>query len=98
MSYTDPQGGVFFWLKLPKQILVYELQRRCIAKNVQFAAGYFFSLKTDGGDESLTDYAVRLSFAAVQPSEIEAGIAVIRSCMEEMSEERRRENYSLPWV
>ena len=98
VSYTDPQGGVFFWLKLPKQILVYELQRRCIAKNVQFAAGYFFSLKTDGGDESLTDYAVRLSFAAVQPSEIEAGIAVIRSCMEEMSEERRRENYSLPWV
>lgn len=96
VTFVDPKGGVFFWVHFPKNISAYELQRRCLAKDVQFVSGHFFSVQVEG--EKYEPNAIRMSFAAVQTAEIFAGFQVIRACIEEMLEEKKRESYGLPWV
>lgn len=66
-SFTEPQGGYFYWVRLPPEIDAVELQARAAAHKVGFRAGSRFS--SQGG---LRNY-LRLSFAFYEDDRLVEG-------------------------
>ncbi len=69
--WTKPQGGYYFWCKLPQQINASELFARCIKQGVVFMPGIPFFAEGNG------EHSMRLNFTTSNQEEIEEGIAVI---------------------
>ncbi len=68
VEYTLPRGGVNFWFKLPTNCSSHNLYEMAVKRNIVFAPGNLFYL-----NNNYNEY-FRLSIAAVNPSEIEAGM------------------------
>jgi GntR family transcriptional regulator/MocR family aminotransferase len=66
---NPPQGGLFVWLRLPDDLSADRLLPLACKKGVAFAPGSNFFL-----DGSEGECAMRLSFAAQRPEDIEKGI------------------------
>jgi 2-aminoadipate transaminase len=77
MEYRVPQGGYFFWVKLPGQMDASALQRKAEAFKVGFRPGVRFS-----SQDGLNDY-IRLCYVHYEPDEIEQGILRLQHCMSE---------------
>jgi DNA-binding transcriptional MocR family regulator len=75
-EYDLPQGGYFFWIRLPGEQDALELQRRAESFKVGFRPGIRFS--SEGG---LRDY-LRLCFAFYNADEITEGIVRLSQCVE----------------
>jgi 2-aminoadipate transaminase len=73
-EYTHPQGGFFFWVRLPG---VDATELRCKAQgfNVDLRQGALFSSRI-----GLKDY-IRLSFCFYGPEAIEEGVKRLRDCL-----------------
>ena len=71
-TWTRPDGGYFFWLKLNKDTSAQELRHKAKAMEVGFQAGEFFS-----SSNSMKNY-IRLSFAYYNEEDIRAGIARLK--------------------
>ena len=71
-TWTRPDGGYFFWLKLNKDISARELRHKAEEMEVSFQAGEFFS------GTSRTKNYIRLSFAYYDEEDICAGIARLK--------------------
>lgn len=76
ITYTVPQGGYFFWLRLPGQIDAIELRQRAKAFKVDFRQGALFS--STGGSQN----HIRLCFAHYDEEHIEEGILRLKECLE----------------
>jgi 2-aminoadipate transaminase len=76
-SWTVPQGGYFFWVRLPKGIYAAEMQRKATDFKVGFRPGVRFSSRA-----GLHDY-IRLSFVFYEPDEIEEGIMRLMKCLKD---------------
>lgn len=74
--YTIPQGGYFFWLRLPRDADAEELLTKANEFKVSFRPGIRFS--SQGG---LRQY-VRLSFSFYESQEIEEGVKRLRQTLE----------------
>jgi 2-aminoadipate transaminase len=68
IEYTRPQGGLFFWVKLPDKVDTVELLKEAVKLKVAFVPGKPFFV--DGQGRS----TLRLSFASVPPQVIHEGI------------------------
>jgi 2-aminoadipate transaminase len=69
VSWNQPEGGMFIWVKLPAQIDSMALLAKAIAIDVAFVPGApFFANEPQAN-------TLRLSFVTVPPLQIEAGIA-----------------------
>lgn len=69
VSWNEPEGGMFIWVKLPKGIDSSMLLEKAIAQNVAFVPGApFFA------NEPQTN-TLRLSFVTVPKEKIEEGVA-----------------------
>ena len=75
VTYTVPQGGYFFWVRLPDGVDALRLQEKAGAVKVGFRPGVRFS--SQGG---LSDY-LRLCFAFYGPDEIEQGVMRLGQCL-----------------
>jgi DNA-binding transcriptional MocR family regulator len=73
VSWTKPEGGYFFWLKLIKHVDVKALSERASALQVEFHPGTLFS-----NNEGMQDY-IRLSFAYYGKELIRNGIARLKT-------------------
>ncbi len=73
-EYTHPQGGFFFWVRLPG-VDATELRRKAQGFNVDLRQGALFSSPTE-----LKDY-IRLSFCFYGPEAIEEGVIRLRDCL-----------------
>ena len=73
-EYTHPQGGFFFWVRLPG-VDATELRRKAQGFNVDLRQGALFSSRTE-----LKDY-IRLSFCFYGPEAIEEGVIRLRDCL-----------------
>ena len=71
-TWTRPDGGYFFWLKLNKDTSAQELRHKAKEMEVGFQAGEFFS-----SSNSMKNY-IRLSFAYYNEEDIRAGIARLK--------------------
>lgn len=75
VTYSIPQGGYFFWVKLSGEADAAELHKKAESFKVGFRAGVRFS--SHGG---MRDY-IRLSCVFYQPEEIETGIVRLKQCL-----------------
>jgi DNA-binding transcriptional MocR family regulator len=67
-TWTDPDGGMFVWLRLPGQVDTTEMLKRALAHNVAFVPGApFFATNPDPA-------TFRLSFTTNTPEEITEGM------------------------
>ncbi|QNA89619.1 PLP-dependent aminotransferase family protein [Massilia sp. Dwa41.01b] len=71
VTWTKPDGGMFIWVTLPKQIDAMKLLDTAIAARVAFVPGAPF-YATDPASNTL-----RLSFVTVPPERIREGIAIL---------------------
>jgi len=75
-TYTAPQGGYFFWVRLSESMNAFEFRKRAQLLNVDVRPGTLFSC--EGG---LSNY-IRLCFAHYEAERIEQGILRLRRCFE----------------
>ena len=68
-TWTKPEGGMFIWVKLPKQIDSMKLLDEAIAQNVAFVPGAPFYANEPEHN------TLRLSFVTVSPEKIREGVA-----------------------
>ncbi|MEJ7807912.1 MAG: PLP-dependent aminotransferase family protein [Telluria sp.] len=71
VTWTKPEGGMFIWVTLPKQIDAMKLLDQAIAAKVAFVPGAPFY-----ANEPETN-TLRLSFVTVPPERIREGVAVL---------------------
>lgn len=69
VTWNHPEGGMFVWANLPKQIDTMQLLEAAVAENVAFVPGAPFY--AHDADRS----ALRLSFVTVPPARIDEGVA-----------------------
>jgi DNA-binding transcriptional MocR family regulator len=74
VTYAIPQGGYFFWVRLPESINTAELREQAKLVNVNFRPGTLFSC--EGG----LHHFMRLSFAHYDEERLEQGILRLREC------------------
>jgi 2-aminoadipate transaminase len=77
-TWTKPEGGMFIWVTLPKQIDAMKLLDQAIAARVAFVPGSPFY-----ANEPETN-TLRLSFVTVPPERIREGIAVLGKLIKDM--------------
>jgi DNA-binding transcriptional MocR family regulator len=78
LRYTAPQGGYFFWLRLPEKMDATEFRKQAKSYHVGVRQGALFSC-----DNGLRNY-IRLCFAYYDDAQIEEGILRLRKCFESM--------------
>jgi DNA-binding transcriptional MocR family regulator len=76
VQYTVPQGGYFFWVRLPGQVNSQELQEIAKAFKVGFRPGIRFS--SQGG---MQEY-IRLSVSFYEAEQIEQGVRRLKEFLE----------------
>ena len=76
VRYTVPQGGYFFWLRLPESINATELRRQAKSLKLDIRPGPLFSCQN-----GLQNY-IRLCFAYYDEAQIEQGILRLKQCLE----------------
>jgi len=70
-TWTEPEGGMNVWVRLPAPLDAGELLQRARKEGVAFLPGKYFAVaEADPG-------ALRLSFAGLAPEKIREGLAVL---------------------
>jgi 2-aminoadipate transaminase len=75
MRYSIPQGGYFFWVRLPDEVDASELRQKAKAFKVDIRQGTLFS-----SQNGLKNY-MRLCFVFQSEEEIEEGIVRLKVCL-----------------
>ncbi|MDX9714038.1 MAG: PLP-dependent aminotransferase family protein [Dissulfurispiraceae bacterium] len=78
INYTEPEGGMFLWIELPKGISSLELFNRAIGKKVAFVPGDPFYVNKSGVN------TLRLNFSCVDSETIDVGIKRLAEVIKEM--------------
>ncbi|HUM89587.1 MAG TPA: aminotransferase class I/II-fold pyridoxal phosphate-dependent enzyme, partial [Prolixibacteraceae bacterium] len=68
IKMTNPQGGMFLWLTLPKELDSNELIKDCLSQGVAFVPGNSFYTNGDGA------HSIRMNFSNSNLETIERGI------------------------
>lgn len=68
ISWNEPKGGFYIWLKLPEEISSTEIFGRCLQKGVVFVTGRTFD------PHNVKDDRLRLSFSNMAKEDIEKGV------------------------
>jgi DNA-binding transcriptional MocR family regulator len=77
IAWTKPEGGLFLWLTLPKNIDTDELLKKAIEKKVAFVAGSGFYF--DNPEHN----AMRINFSYASHEQIDEGIKRLGETIEE---------------
>jgi len=84
IEFIPPEGGLTFWFKLPEGILAQDLYEDCLEKDVLFIPGSVF-YPTPRSSQHF-----RLSFAAIYPEYIEAGIRIITKSINKLLKGKKK--------
>ncbi len=82
VQYTRPQGGLFLWGTMPREMDAKEVLRAAVEQKVAFVPGESF-FATGGGKNTM-----RLNFSASTPEQIREGIMRLGHVLTEQMEER----------
>lgn len=85
VTYTQPDGGLFLWVELPKELNARDLLISCLEKEVAFVPGGAFF--PNGGNEN----TLRLNFSNMSEERIVEGIARIGKLIKEICQEKNRQ-------
>ena len=70
-EFTRPQGGMNLWIRLPEPLDAGELLARAQREGVTYLPGKYFSVNRSQPS------ALRLSFAGLEPEQIEKGVRIL---------------------
>lgn len=71
ISWNEPKGGFYIWLKLPEEISSTEIFDRCLQKGVVFVTGRTFD------PHNVKDDRLRLSYSNMAKDDIEKGVIIM---------------------
>jgi DNA-binding transcriptional MocR family regulator len=77
ITWTEPQGGFYIWLKLPPRIDIMAVLKSSIEKGAVFVIGRTFD--PEGRDNS----HFRLAYSHTPEDKIEKGIQILGGCLNE---------------
>lgn len=77
VKFTRPQGGLFMWVELPKEINARDILEKCLERNVAFVPGGSFF--PNGGNEN----TFRINFSNMPNDRIVEGITYIGEILRE---------------
>ncbi|WP_112182613.1 PLP-dependent aminotransferase family protein [Paraliobacillus zengyii] len=77
MSYTEPKGGMFMWVNMPKHINTTKLLETAVSKGVAFVPGAPFYVSNP------EENTMRLNFTNANPESIKIGMERLVSVIEE---------------
>lgn len=77
MSYTEPKGGMFMWVNMPKHINTTHLLEKAVNKGVAFVPGAPFYVSDP------EENTMRLNFTNANPQQIKLGMERLVSVIEE---------------
>ncbi len=80
VSWTIPDGGFFIWLTLPEHLSASSLRAMTQARGMDFMPGQGCFA------EPVADRYLRLCFAYASLDALEAGVAILGSCLQEMGQ------------
>ncbi|MCX7921466.1 MAG: PLP-dependent aminotransferase family protein [Clostridia bacterium] len=83
ITFTKPEGGMFLWLTLPKELPVLEVFNRAMEERVAFVPGMPFYTDNKG------DNTVRLNFSNSNEEKIEEGIKRLTKVLRTIMPKRR---------
>jgi len=71
VTWTEPQGGFYFWLKLPQHMNATEILKESVEKGAVFVTGKTFD------PEAKHNNYIRLAFSNMNKKDIDKGIQII---------------------
>jgi 2-aminoadipate transaminase len=77
ITWTEPKGGFYVWLKLPPQVDIMTVLKRSIEQGAVFVVGKTFD--PEGKDNS----HFRLAYSHTPEEKIEKGIQILGDCLKE---------------
>ena len=78
ITWNDPKGGFYIWLKLPKHIGSTEIFKESVKKGVVFVTGRTFD------PASIKDDRLRLSFSNMPKDTIEKGVEILAEAVKKI--------------
>jgi DNA-binding transcriptional MocR family regulator len=78
VKWTEPKGGFYYWLRLPKRISSSELFDSCRERGVVFVSGRTFD------PHNLKDNCLRLSFSNMPKKDIAPGVEILAQGIREL--------------
>ena len=78
VDWTNPEGGLFVWGKLPEHLDAVEVLKAAVEKNVAFVPGHSF-FPSKGGRNTL-----RINFSNATPEMIQEGISRLGQVLKEL--------------
>jgi 2-aminoadipate transaminase len=77
ISWNEPRGGFYIWLKLPVELRSSDIFKACLNKGVVFVTGRTFD------PDNTKDDRLRLSFSNMPKADIEKGIKILAEVIRE---------------
>ena len=84
--WVKPEGGFYFWCRLPKKVRASELFERCLRQGVVFMPGLLFFLAERG------EHYIRLNYTTCGNQDIETGLKIICDNIKIMVAEEKEED------
>jgi DNA-binding transcriptional MocR family regulator len=78
LEWSKPEGGLYFWCRLPETVDITSLIAKAAAKKVVFVPGYIFYSENYGHQNY-----IRLSFTSPAPEQIGPGIKALNQAIKE---------------
>ncbi|QNU68514.1 PLP-dependent aminotransferase family protein [Ruminiclostridium herbifermentans] len=79
IKYNKPNGGLYFWIRVPKYMSAREIYDECKAKGLLLIPSSIFY---DINNENRDNY-IRLSFASSDIEQIREGMTILEKCLAE---------------
>ncbi len=92
VTWNEPKGGFYFWLKLPEILNSTEIFKKCIAKEVVFVTGRTFD------PASKKDNRIRLAFSNMPKNQINKGVKIIAEVIVYFLEEHNSKTPNLKHI
>ncbi|WP_211264587.1 PLP-dependent aminotransferase family protein [Gynuella sunshinyii] len=83
VSCSDPEGGMFIWLKLPENISARELLEYCMERKVVFVPGDTFYLGAEDGNE------LRMNYSCLSAEKIREGVKIMADGINQLASRSR---------
>ena len=79
VTWNDPEGGFYFWVKLPHGLDSGRLLQLALEEGVAFVPGHAFTVDADHSR------ALRFSISAPSPARIDEGVRRLRRAFDRLS-------------
>lgn len=89
VTFTEPEGGMFLWVSLPKNCPAMSLFPIAVKHKVAFVPGEPFST------EGKTSYDIRMSFCTVDAPTIEEGVKRLAAAIDELTNQNTAGNQTV---